>query len=393
MDKFIYVDNAATTALSEKVFEKMKPYFFEEYGNASSIYALGRRSAAAILNSRKKIAELIGAEAGEIYFTSSGTESDNWALLGTLRKLKAKGKTHLITTAIEHHAVLHAAEKLEKEGFEVTYVPVNSEGIVSPQDIKNVITEKTALVSVMFVNNEIGTIQPIEEIGKICREKGVLFHTDAVQAATHIPINVKNLNVDMLSLSAHKFHGPKGIGIFYLRKGVIIEQLMFGGGQEKGKRPATENTAFIVGAAEALEEGIKTMEERETRLKVLRNRLYEGLKDIPHSRLNGSFKNRIAGNLNISFEGVEGEAILLSLDNKGIAASSGSACTSGDLDPSHVLLAIGLPHEIAHGSVRYSLGEETTEEDIDYIIEATKEVISKLREMSPVWEKIKDKEQ
>lgn len=392
MNKFIYVDNAATTKLSDEVFSAMAPYFKEEYGNASSIYALGRRSKRAIEDARATVASLIGAEPREIFFTSSGTESDNWALFGTARRLKLKGKNHIVTTAIEHHAVLHSAEALKKEGFEVTYVPVNKDGIVSAEDVKNAITDKTALVSVMFANNEIGTIQPIGEIGKICREKGVYFHTDAVQAATHIPIDVNELKIDMLSMSAHKFHGPKGIGIFYLRRGVVINQLLYGGGQENGKRPATENTAFIVGAAHALKIGTQSMAEREAYMKTLRDRLWEGLRTIPKCRLNGSMENRLSGNLNVSFEGVEGESILLSLDNKGIAASSGSACTSGSLDPSHVLLAIGLPHEVAHGSVRYSLSEDTTEEDIDYIIEATKEVIAKLREMSPVWEKIKDKE-
>lgn len=392
MNKFIYADNAATTKVSPEVLKIMEKYFTEEYGNASSIYALGRRSGQAILDARTKIAGLLGAEPREIFFTSSGTESDNWALRGAVTAGKAKGKTHIVTTVIEHHAILHTAEALEKEGFSVTYVPVNSEGLVDPRDIENAITDKTAVVSVMFANNEIGTLQPIREIGEICRRKGVYFHTDAVQAATHVPINVNDLNIDMLSMSAHKFHGPKGIGIFYVRKGTRISQLLYGGGQESGKRPATENTPYIVGMAEALRIGIENMDEREAYLKKLRDRLWEGLKDIPHCRLNGSMEKRVAGNLNVSFEGVEGEAILLSLDNKGIAASSGSACTSGSLDPSHVLLSIGLPHEVAHGSVRYSLSEEITEEDIDYMIEATKEVISKLRSMSPVWERIKDKE-
>ncbi len=390
MNRFIYVDNAATTKLSPKVLEAMQPYFLEEYGNPSSIYALGRRSKKAIEDARSEVARLIGAEPKEIFFTSSGTESDNWAIFGTARRLLSKGKNHIITSAIEHHAVLHAVAALEKEGFEVTILPVSSEGFVDPEDVKNAITDKTALVTIMYANNEIGTVQPIKEIADICREKKVYFHTDAVQAATHIPIDVKELGVDMLSMSAHKFHGPKGIGIFYKRKGAVINQLMYGGGQENGKRPATENTAFIVGAAEALKEGCEGLEKREEKLGVLRDRLWEGLKSIPKCRLNGSLDNRLKGNLNVSFEGVEGEAILLMLDNKGIAASSGSACTSGDLDPSHVLLAIGLKHEVAHGSVRYSLSEDITEEDIDYIIEATKEVIARLREMSPVWEKIKN---
>ena len=389
MQRFIYADNAATTKISKPVLDAMMPYLTEEYGNPSSIYAIGRKSKRIIEDAREKVAELLGAEPREIFFTSSGTESDNWALRGAA---EAKGKTHIITSAIEHHAVLHTVKALEKEGFTATYLPVNSEGFVSVSDIENAITDKTAIVSIMFANNEIGTIQPIKEIGEICRKKGVYFHTDAVQAVTHVPINVKELNVDMLSLSAHKFHGPKGVGIFYLRKGVRINNLLYGGGQENSRRPSTENTAYIVGAAKALELGISEMEKREAHLKKMRNRLWEGLKDIPRCRLNGSLENRVSGNLNVSFEGVEGEAILLSLDFKGIAASSGSACTSGSLDPSHVLLAIGLPHEIAHGSVRYSFSEDITEEDIDYIIEATKEVISKLRAMSPVWEKIKNEE-
>ncbi len=392
MQRFIYADNAATTKISKPVLDAMMPYLTEEYGNPSSIYAIGRKSKRIIEDAREKVAELLGAEPREIFFTSSGTESDNWALRGAAEALKAKGKTHIITSAIEHHAVLHTVKALEKEGFTATYLPVNSEGFVSVSDIENAITDKTAIVSIMFANNEIGTIQPIKEIGEICHKKGVYFHTDAVQAVTHIPINVKELNVDTLSLSAHKFHGPKGVGIFYLRKGVRINNLLYGGGQENSRRPSTENTAYIVGAAKALELGISEMEKREAHLKKMRNRLWEGLKDIPRCRLNGSLENRVSGNLNVSFEGVEGEAILLSLDFKGIAASSGSACTSGSLDPSHVLLAIGLPHEIAHGSVRYSFSEDITEEDIDYIIEATKEVISKLRAMSPVWEKIKNEE-
>ena len=392
MQRFIYADNAATTKISKPVLDAMMPYLTEEYGNPSSIYAIGRKSKRIIEDAREKVAELLGAEPREIFFTSSGTESDNWALRGAAEALKAKGKTHIITSAIEHHAVLHTVKALEKEGFTATYLPVNSEGFVSVSDIENAITDKTAIVSIMFANNEIGTIQPIKEIGEICRKKGVYFHTDAVQAVTHVPINVKELNVDTLSLSAHKFHGPKGVGIFYLRKGVRINNLLYGGGQENSRRPSTENTAYIVGAAKALELGISEMEKREAHLKKMRNRLWEGLKDIPRCRLNGSLENRVSGNLNVSFEGVEGEAILLSLDFKGIAASSGSACTSGSLDPSHVLLAIGLPHEIAHGSVRYSFSEDITEEDIDYIIEATKEVISKLRAMSPVWEKIKNEE-
>ena len=392
MQRFIYADIAATTKISKPVLDAMMPYLSEEYGNPSSIYKIGRDSKRVIEEAREKVASLLGAESREIFFTSSGTESDNWALRGAISALKAKGKNHIITSVIEHHAILHTAEALEKEGVEITYVPVSSDGFVSPKDIENAITDKTAIVSIKFAKNEIGTIQPIKEIGEICRKKGVYFHTDAVQAATHVPINVKELNIDMLSLSAHKFHGPKGVGIFYLRKGVRIDNLLYGGGQENSRRPSTENTAFIVGAAKALELGIQTMNDREAHLLKMRNRLYEGLKDIPRHHLNGSLENRISGNLNISFEGVEGEAILLSLDNKGIAASSGSACTSGSLDPSHVLLAIGLPHEIAHGSVRYSFSEDITEEDVDYIIEATKEVISRLRSMSPVWEKIKSED-
>lgn len=366
----------------------MMPYLTENYGNASSLYSLGLKSALAIDKARKQVASAINAEPIEIIFTGCGTESDNW-LKTFAKRLAKKGKTHIITSCVEHHALLHTMSKLEKDGFEVTYLPVNKEGFVSVKDFENAVNEKTGLASIMFANNEIGTIQPIKEIGAICKEKGILFHTDAVQAVGHIPVDVKEMNIDMLSLSAHKFHGPKGVGVFYCRKGIPMDNLLDGGGQERGKRAGTENVAGIVGMGKALEIAVNKMEENAEKMTKMRNRLIEGLlKAVPMSHLNGSLENRLPGNANISFVGVEGESLLLRLDHAGIMASSGSACASASLDPSHVLMSLGMKHEEAHGSVRLSLSEENTEEDIDYILEILPPIVASLREMSPLWEEI-----
>lgn len=388
MKKYIYADNAATTKISDEVFEAMLPFLREGYGNASSIYAKGRESQQAIEDAREKVAAAIGAKPSEIYFTSGGSEADNWAIKGLLHTLSKKGKKHLITTVFEHHAVLHTAQALEKEGFDVTYLPVGALGLVSPADVENAIREDTALVSIMYANNEIGTIQPIAEIGEICKKKGVAFHTDAVQAVGNLHINVKEQGIDLLSLSGHKLHAPKGIGALYIRQGLQLQTLIDGGGQERGKRAGTENVAAIVGLGVAIERACASIDEKAAKLTPLRDRLIDGLLQIPKSRLNGDRMKRLPGLLNISFEGVEGEAMLLLLDNSGIAASSGSACTSGSLDPSHVLLSIGLVHEIAHGSLRISLSEENTAEDADEILAAVPGVIQRLRSMSPVWDKI-----
>lgn len=387
----IYADNAATTALSPKVLEAMTPYLTEIYGNPSSLYRIGATAKDAVEEARQTVANLIGAKnANEIYFTSGGSEADNWAIKGVCRMLKDKGKNHIITSKFEHHAVLHVCEKLAKEGFEVTYLDVYEDGIVHPEDVKNAIRDNTALVTIMYANNEIGTIQPIAEIGKICREAGVLFHTDAVQAVCNTPINVEEECIDLLSLTAHKFHGPKGCGALYIRRGVRIETLIDGGAQERSRRAGTENVAGIVGLAKAMELGISTMEERNERLTKMRNRLVEGLLTIEKSRLNGSLTHRLPGNVNMCFEGIEGESLLLSLDLKGVCASSGSACTSGSLDPSHVLLSLGLPHEIAHGSLRLSFSDDNTEEEIDYILKVVPEIVAYLRSFSPLWDKIKN---
>ncbi|MBQ8000249.1 MAG: cysteine desulfurase NifS [Ruminococcus sp.] len=385
----IYADNAATTALSPKVLEAMTPYLTEIYGNPSSLYRIGSAAKVAVEESRQTIANLIGAKnANEIYFTSGGSEADNWAIKGVCRMLKAKGKNHIITSKFEHHAVLHTCEALTKEGFEVTYLDVYEDGLVRPEDVKNAIRENTALVTIMYANNEIGTIQPIAEIGKICREAGVLFHTDAVQAMCNVPINVEQECIDLMSLTAHKFHGPKGCGALYVRRGVRIQNLIDGGAQERSRRAGTENVAGIVGLAKAMELGISTMEERNTRLTKMRDRLIEGLLNIERSRLNGSQTHRLPGNVNMCFEGIEGESLLLRLDLAGVSASSGSACTSGSLDPSHVLLALGLPHEIAHGSLRLSFSDDNTEEDIDYLLEVVPKIVEYLRSFSPLWDKI-----
>lgn len=381
----IYLDNAATTKVSNKAIQAMLPYFDQQYGNPSSLYSFGQKAQEALTDARERIANLIHCEAREITFTSGGSESDNQAIRSAAQIGARKGKRHIISTAFEHHAVLHTLAKLEKEGFTVTRLDVHENGIVLPEEVEAAIGPDTCLVTVMYANNEIGTIQPIEAIGKICREKGVLFHTDAVQAAGHLPIDVKKQNIDLLSLSAHKFHGPKGAGVLYARKGVPLTPLIEGGAQERGKRAGTENLPAIMGMAAALEEACENMEANQERISSLRDQLIQGLSQIPRSILNGDAHNRLPGNVSFCFEGIEGESLLLLLDDKGICASSGSACTSGSLDPSHVLLAIGRPHEIAHGSLRLTLSEETTEEEIQYTINAVAQVVSYLRGMSPVW--------
>ena len=380
----IYMDNAATTAVAPQVLEAMLPYFTEVYGNPSSIHSTGRDSRRVVDAARRQVANAIGALPQEIYFTAGGSESDNWAIKGAAFAKQAKGN-HIITSAIEHHAVLHTCQWLEKRGFEVTYLPVDEFGRVSVQDVENAITDKTILISIMAANNEIGTLQPIAEIGKLAKEKKILFHTDAVQAVGAIPIDVNELNVDMLSMSAHKFHGPKGIGALYIRKGVRVDTFMHGGAQERGQRAGTENLPGIVGMGKAIELATANLAENAARETRLRDRLIDGIMAaIPDIRLNGHRTQRLPNNVNISFRYVEGEALLLRLDLAGIAGSSGSACTSGSLDPSHVLLAIGLPHEIAHGSLRLSLGTETTDEEVDYVLEKLPEIVSILRAMSPL---------
>lgn len=389
MDKrFVYADNAATTRVSDEVLEAMLPYFTEQYGNASSIYALGRNARKAVELSREKIASAIGALPSEIYFTSGGSESDNWAIRGVCEKLAPKGKKHIITSVFEHHAVLHTCQALEKKGFEVTYIPVDEKGLINPEDIKKAMRDDTALVTIMFANNEIGTIQPIKEIADICHEHKVLFHTDAVQAVGNVEINVRDMGIDLLSVSGHKIHAQKGIGALYIRKGIVIPNLIYGGAQEKNKRAGTENTAGIVGFAKAMEIACADIPEKIEKVTAMRNRLIDGILKLPKTRLNGDRDKRLCGNCNISIEGVEGESLLLMLDLHGICASSGSACTSGSLDPSHVLLALGLKHEVAHGSLRLSISDETTDEDIDYILEVIPPVVKRLRDMSPLWEKM-----
>ena len=381
----IYADNAATTKMSEVAIKAMIPYMNEIYGNPSSLHSVGQEANEALQNARERIAKLLGCEPKEITFTSGGSEADNQAIISAAKLGERKGKKHIISTAFEHHAVLHTLEKLEKQGFEVTILDVHENGLISAEQVCNAIRDDTCLVTVMYANNEIGTIQPIAEIGAVCREKGVLFHTDAVQAAGHLRINVKEQNIDMLSLSAHKFHGPKGIGVLYARKGILLTNLIEGGAQERGKRAGTENIPAIMGMVAALEEACAKIEENTAKLTALRDKLIAGLSEIPHSILNGDAKQRLPGNVNFCFEGIEGESLLLLLDDKGICASSGSACTSGSLDPSHVLLAIGRVHDIAHGSLRLSLSEENTEEEIDYTIKAVKEVVEYLRGISPIW--------
>ena len=384
----IYLDNAGTTKVSDKVLDAMMPYFNQTYGNASSLHSAGQRAKEKLEESRSIVAGCINAEPNEIYFTSGGSESDNWAIETATKIGALKGKRHIITTNIEHHAILHALKEKEKQGFKVTYVPVQKNGIVRAQDIASAITDETCLVTVMFANNEIGTIQPIAEIGKICKERGVIFHTDAVQAVGHIEIDVKAMNIDMLSISGHKFHAPKGIGVLYASKKVPLFSLIYGGSQESGRRAGTENVAGAVGLATALKEASDEMEEVQTKEKRLRDKLFKELSVIPHSTINGDTENRLPNNFNMCFEGIEGESLLLLLDDKGICASSGSACTSGSLDPSHVLLAIGLPHEVAHGSLRLSLSKYTTEQEIDTTIKAVKESVEYLRKISPVWDEL-----
>ena len=382
----IYLDNAATTAVAPEVLEAMLPYFTQCFGNPSSIHSTGRDAHRAVDAARKQVAAAINAQPNEIYFTAGGSESDNWALKGAALKWKSKGN-HIITSAIEHHAILHTCEWLEKNGFEVTYLPVDEYGRVRLEDVEKAITDKTILISIMAANNEIGTLQPIAEIGKLAKEKKILFHTDAVQAVGAIPIDVNALNVDMLSMSAHKFHGPKGIGALYIRKGVRIDSLVHGGAQERGQRAGTENLAGIVGMGYALEEAVANMGANSARLTALRDKLITGiLEAIPECRLNGHPTNRLPNNVNVSIRYIEGEALLLRLDLAGVAASSGSACTSGSLDPSHVLLAIGLPHEIAHGSLRLTLGRFNTEKDVDYVLEQLPKIVERLRAMSPLYD-------
>jgi len=381
----IYADNAATTKMSDIALDAMLPYMREVYGNPSSLHTLGQEAAEALLAAREDIAGCLGCEAREIYFTSGGSEADNQAIVSVARNGERKGKKHIISTAFEHHAVLHTLKKLEKQGFEVTLLDVHENGMVSAEQVKEAIRPDTCLVTVMYANNEIGSIQPIAEIGKVCREAGVVFHTDAVQAAGHIHINVAEQNIDMLSLSAHKFHGPKGVGVMYAKKGIIISNIIEGGAQERGKRGGTENLPAIMGMAAALKDSISKIDENTKKVAAMRDRLIEGLDKIPYSILNGDRNIRLPGNVNMCFEGIEGESLLLMLDMHGICASSGSACTSGSLDPSHVLLAIGRPHEIAHGSLRLSLSEYNTPEEVDYMIEKVSEVVEYLRNMSPVW--------
>ena len=386
----IYADNAATTKMSKAAIEAMLPYFDGIYGNPSSLHSVGQQAKEALENARERIAKGLNCDPKEILFTSCGTESDNMAIRSAAALGAKKGKKHIVSTAFEHHAVLHTLKKLEKEGYEVTYLDVHKNGLITSDEVRQALRPDTCLVTIMYANNEIGTIQPIAEIGAVCRAAGVLFHTDAVQAAGHLPIDVKAQNIDMLSVSAHKFHGPKGIGLLYAKRGILLSNLMEGGAQERGKRPGTENIPEIMGMAAAFEEALATMEANNAKLTVLRDRLIDGLSKIPYSELNGDREHRLASNVSFCFEAIEGESLLLLLDDKGICASSGSACTSGSLDPSHVLLAIGRPHEVAHGSLRLSLGADMTEDQIDYMIESVTEVVTYLRNMSPVWRDLKN---
>lgn len=382
----IYADNAATTKMSKTAIDAMWPYINEVWGNASSLYKFGQKAAEALWEARKKVAACIGAEPKDIYFTSGGSEADNQAIISAAKNGAKKGKKHIISTAFEHHAVLHTLNKLHKEyGFEITLLDVHENGMIYPEQVAEAIRPDTCLVTIMYANNEIGSVMPIAEIGKICKEKNVVFHTDAVQAAGHLPINVKEENIDMLSMSGHKFHGPKGVGVLYARTGILLHNIIEGGGQEKGKRAGTENLPAIAGLAAALEEACKNMPENNAKLIKLRTKLINGLNKIPYSALNGDAEHRLPGNVNFCFEGIEGESLLLMLDDKDICASSGSACTSGSLDPSHVLLSIGRPHEVAHGSLRLSLCEYNTDEDVDAILKAVPEVVEYLRNISPLW--------
>lgn len=382
---FVYADNAATTRIAPQVLDAMLPYLKEEYGNPSTLYKLGREAKIAIEKAREQVAQVIGAKAEEIFFTGSGTEADNMALKGVLYGPAGKGKKHLITTKIEHHAVLHTAMALEKEGFQVTFLDVDKNGRVDLEELKQAITPDTALVSIMAANNEVGTIQPIEEIGKICREKGVLFHTDGVQAFGHMPLDVNKMNIDLLSLSAHKINGPKGSGALYIRRGLGLRPVIEGGGQERNRRSGTENVAGIVGLGQAAQLAMETMEEESARLKTLSQKLIDGVLQIPETILTGDPENRLPGACSFAISAIEGESLVLYLDMEGICTSTGSACSTGSLDPSHVLMAIGLSHEVSHGSLRVSLGRFNTEEEVDYIIETLPKVVEKLRSMSPVW--------
>ncbi|MCX7883920.1 MAG: cysteine desulfurase NifS [Caloramator sp.] len=389
--RFVYMDHAATTYVKPEVLDAMMPYFAENFGNPSSIYTFSRKSKSAIEEAREKVARAIGANSDEIYFTGGGSEADNWALKGIAFANKDKGN-HIITTKIEHHAILHACEFLEKNGFEVTYVDVDENGIVKIEELEKAITDKTILISVMFANNEIGTIQPIKEIGEIAKKRNIYFHTDAVQAVGNVEIDVKEMNIDMLSLAAHKFYGPKGVGALYIKKGVKIENLIHGGGQERKRRAGTENIPGIVGLGKAMELATKDIDSHNEKIIKMRDRLLNGIMEkIPYTKLNGHPEKRLPGNINVSFRFIEGESLLLLLDQSGICASTGSACSSGSLDPSHVLLAIGLPHEIAHGSLRLSLGDANKEEDIDYVLDVLPEIVQRLRDMSPLYETFKHK--
>lgn len=381
----IYADNAATTKMSRTAINAMLPYFDEAYGNPSSLHSVGQRANEALSNARERIAKILGCEAREITFTSGGSEADNQAIISAARLGEKKGKKHIISTSFEHHAVLHTLDKLRKEGFDITLLDVHENGMVTAEQVEVAIHEDTCLVTVMYANNEIGSVQPIKEIGEVCMKHGVVFHTDAVQAAGHIHIDVREQNIDMLSLSAHKFHGPKGVGVLYSRKGIPLTSIIEGGAQEHGKRGGTENIPAIIGMAAALEDACENIDRNTAKLTKMRDRLIEGLSEIPHSILNGDRSRRLAGNVHFCFEGIEGESLLLLLDDKGICASSGSACTSGSLDPSHVLLAIGRPHEIAHGSLRLTLSEKNTDEEVEYIIRSVKEVVEYLRSISPIW--------
>lgn len=389
----VYADNAATTRMSEKAIRDMLFHLNNTYGNPSSLYSTGQRAQEALSQARRKIATVLNCYPDEIIFTSGGSEADNQAILSAAEIGKKKGKKHIISTTFEHHAILHTLDRLKAEGFDITLLPVGEKGLISPQQVADAIREDTCLVSVMYANNEIGTVQPISEIGAVCREKGVLFHTDAVQVAGHLHIDVKAQNIDMLSMAGHKFHGPKGVGLLYARRGIKITPLIDGGSQEKGKRAGTENIPAIAAMATALAEANENIDAYIEKVSALRDRLIAGLSEIPHSVLNGDPVNRLPGNVNFCFEGIEGESMLLLLDDKGVSASSGSACTSGSLDPSHVLLAIGRPHEIAHGSLRLTLSEDNTEEEVDYLIRTVKETVEYLRKMSPVWRKLESGQQ
>ena len=387
---FVYADNAATTCVSKTALDAMMPYLTEQYGNPSSLYAFAQNSKEALENARKTVADIIGAQPKEIYFTSGGSEADNQAIVSMAKVGALKGKKHLISTKFEHHAVLHTLKKLEKEGFEVTLLDVHEDGVVRLENLEAAVREDTALVTIMFANNEIGTVQPIKEIGEFCRARKIPFHTDAVQAAGHMPINVQEMNIDLLSMSGHKFHAPKGVGVLYAKTGMPLFNIIEGGAQERGKRAGTENIPGIVALAAALKESVDNMEANTAKIIPMRDKLFAELSKIPHSKINGSLEHHVPGTVNMCFEGIEGESLLLLLDAKGVCASSGSACTSGSLDPSHVLLSLGLPHEVAHGSLRLSIGEYNTMEEIDHIIKVVPEVVSYLRDISPVWEELEN---